>query len=50
LSYGLINYCSQGNHRMSLLSTLVFFMVGLALLGKVNERRGKAAASINTTR
>jgi len=48
LSYGLINYWSQGNHRMSLLSTLVFFMVGLALLSKVNERRGKAAAIINT--
>ena len=50
LSYGLINYCSLGNHRMSLLSTLVFFIVGLALLGKVNESRGKAAAIINTTR
>ena len=47
LSYGLINYWSQGNHRMSLLSTLVFFMIGLALLSKVNERRGKAAAIIN---
>ena len=47
LSYGLINYWSQGNHRMSLLSTLVFFMVGLALLSKVNERRGKAVAIIN---
>lgn len=47
LSYGLINYWSQGNHRMSLLSTLVFFIVGLALLIKVNESRGKAAANIN---
>ncbi|MEY3289636.1 MAG: hypothetical protein RLZZ419_1878 [Pseudomonadota bacterium] len=44
LSYGLINYWSDGNHRLSLVSTLAFFIVGLALLAKVNESRGKAAA------
>lgn len=44
LSYGLINYWSNGNHRMSLLSTLSFFIIGLVLLAKVNESRGKAAA------
>jgi len=44
LSYGLINYWSNGDHRMSLLSTLAFFIVGLVLLCKVNESRGKAAA------
>jgi MFS transporter, UMF1 family len=48
MSYGLINYWSNGDHRMSLLSTLSFFIVGLALLSKVNESRGKAAA-INPT-
>ena len=44
LSYGLINYWSDGDHRMSLLSTLSFFIAGLVLLSKVNECRGKAAA------
>ena len=44
LSYGLINYWSNGNHRWSLMSTLLFFIVGLMLLAKVNEPRGKAAA------
>lgn len=44
LSYGLINYLSHGDHRLSLLSTLVFFATGLLLLTKVNEKRGKAAA------
>jgi hypothetical protein len=29
---------------MSLLSTLTFFIIGLVLLSKVNEIRGKAAA------
>ena len=48
LSYGLINYWSHGNHRMSLLSTLSFFIVGLILLSKVNESRGKAAALGNS--
>ncbi len=47
LSYGLINYWSNGNHRMSLLSTLSFFIVGLILLFKVNESRGKAAAMLD---
>ncbi|MFI3185706.1 MAG: MFS transporter [Methylococcaceae bacterium] len=44
LSYGLINYWSKGDHRMSLLSTLLFFILGLALLANVDETRGKAAA------
>lgn len=45
LGYGLINYWSDGNHRLSLLSTLMFFVIGLALLRKVNETRGRAAAN-----
>ncbi len=45
LSYGLINYLSKGDHKMSLLSTLLFFILGLVLLCKVNEGRGKAAAA-----
>jgi len=35
---------------MSLLSTLVFFIVGLVLLVKVNESRGKAAANMNAAK
>jgi len=45
LSYGLINYWSGGNHRLSLLSTLAFFVFGLLLLFKVDEERGRAAAN-----
>lgn len=44
LSYGLISYLTHGDHRLSLLSTLVFFVLGLLLLSTVNEQRGKAAA------
>ena len=44
LSYGLISYWSRGNHRLAILSTLLFFIAGLVLLLRVNEQRGKAAA------
>jgi UMF1 family MFS transporter len=44
LTYGFITYASGGDHRLALLSTCVFFVVGLALLLTVDERRGRAAA------
>ncbi len=42
LSYGLISYWSGGNHRLAILATLLFFIVGLLLLFRVDEQRGKA--------
>lgn len=47
LSYGFVNYVTQDDHRLALLSTLLFFIVGLLLLGRVNEQRGKEAAGID---
>jgi MFS transporter, UMF1 family len=44
ISYGLIAYVTHGNHRLALLATAMFFVVGLILLGTVNERRGRKAA------
>mgnify|MGYP000078829950 CR=1 FL=1 len=46
LSYGLVNYLTQGNHRQALLSTLLFFVIGFFLLTRVNEKRGKEAAEV----
>jgi len=43
LSYGAIAYWSDGDHRLALVSTTVFFVAGLLLLSAVNERRGRAA-------
>ncbi|NIB40407.1 MFS transporter [Pseudomaricurvus alkylphenolicus] len=43
LSYGTINYLAAGNHRLALLSTLVFFIAGLGVLLTVREQRGKQA-------
>ncbi len=44
LAYGAVAYISHGNHRLALLTTCVFFIVGFLLLMTVNERRGRAAA------
>lgn len=44
LSYGMITAISLGNHRLALLSTTAFFVLGLVLLVTVNESRGRAAA------
>jgi len=43
LSYGVVNAITQGDHRMSILTTTTFFVVGLLLLARVNVRRGHAA-------
>jgi len=43
LAYGAVNRLSDGDHRMALLSTLSFFVLGLLLLLTVNETRGMAA-------
>jgi UMF1 family MFS transporter len=44
LTYGVIAWASHGNHRLALLSTALFFLLGLALLLTVNEARGRDAA------
>ena len=44
LCYGFITYVTAGNHRIALLSTTVFFFLGLILLLTVNESRGIKAA------
>ncbi|RLQ22654.1 MFS transporter [Seongchinamella sediminis] len=45
ISYGLINRLGGGDHQLALISTLGFFVGGLALLFTVNEKRGHAAAA-----
>ena len=43
LAYGAVSRLSNGDHRMALLSTLFFFVLGLLLLLTVNEARGMEA-------
>lgn len=46
LTYGGMVYLFAGDHRVALLSTLVFFVLGLASLTSVDEKRGREAANI----
>ncbi|MCK4743257.1 MAG: MFS transporter [Sulfuriflexus sp.] len=41
LSYGFITWLNDGNHRDSILTTLVFFVLGIIILLTINEERGR---------
>jgi UMF1 family MFS transporter len=45
LTYGVVTLLTAGNHRLAILSTGVFFVIGLVLLRQVNVDRGAAAAA-----
>ena len=44
LTYGLVSWISQGDHRLAILITGSYFVAGLAILAGVNVRRGRRAA------
>ena len=44
LSYGVINWLTDGNHRDSILTTLVFFIIGIMILLTIDEKRGRERA------
>jgi UMF1 family MFS transporter len=46
MTYGLVTLLTAGNHRIAILSTGLFFVVGLLVLSKVNVARGVAAARV----
>jgi len=41
LSYGTINWLTDGSHRDSILSTLIFFIIGIIILLTIDEKRGR---------
>ncbi len=45
MTYGLVTWLSDGNHRLAIASTGLFFVGGLLLLTLVNVQRGIAAAT-----
>ena len=47
MCYGLIAWYTEGDHRQAILSTLIFFVAGLALLLTVNEGRGRHHAQLD---
>ena len=44
LTYGLVTWVFAGNHRLAILATGAYFIVGLLLLWKVDVPRGRKAA------
>ena len=45
MTYGVVTLLTGGNQRLAILSTGVFFIIGLLILAKVNVPRGVAAAA-----
>ncbi|HQR53714.1 MAG TPA: MFS transporter [Burkholderiales bacterium] len=43
VTYGLVSWLSRGDHRLAMMMTGSFFLVGLVLLHTVNVRRGREA-------
>jgi UMF1 family MFS transporter len=48
LTYGVVTWITGGNHRLAILSTGLFFIVGWVLLRHVDVARGTAAARAAT--
>lgn len=44
ITYGAVSWVSQGNHRLAMLITGAFFVLGLLILHGVDARRGRRAA------
>ncbi len=44
MTYGLVSWVTQGDHRLAILVTGVFFVIGLLILTGVDAKRGISAA------
>ncbi len=49
MTYGVVTWWSAGNHRLGILSTGLFFVLGLILLGRINLVRGQTASRMTLT-
>ena len=49
VTYGLVSWISHGDHRMAMLITGSYFIIGLLILIGVNVQRGRQAALSNNT-
>src|SRR5437867_579037 len=44
LTYGAVTWSFGGNHRLAILATGAYFVIGLALLAGIDVQRGRKAA------
>ncbi|MNP08221.1 hypothetical protein D3C76_1002800 [compost metagenome] len=47
MTYGLTNWLSDGDHRLAMLVTGCYFVVGLLLLAGIDLKRGQRAALVD---
>lgn len=47
ITYGLVSWISHGDHRLAMLITGIYFIIGLLILMGVNVQRGRQAALSN---
>jgi MFS transporter, UMF1 family len=45
VTYGVASWVSQGNHRLAMLITGIYFVAGLLLLAGIDPERGRSAAA-----
>ena len=45
ITYGAVSWLSRGNHRLAMLITGSYFVVGLVLLAGIDPERGRRAAT-----
>jgi UMF1 family MFS transporter len=45
LTYGAVTWIFAGNHRLAILATGVYFVIGLLLLRTIDVERGRKAAA-----
>jgi len=44
ITYGMVTWLSNGDHRLAILLTGTYFVIGLVLVFGVNVHRGRTAA------
>ncbi len=44
ITYGLVTWMTDGNHRLAMLATGIFFVVGIVILAGLDVKRGRSAA------
>jgi UMF1 family MFS transporter len=44
VTYGMVTWLSQGDHRLSILVTGIYFVIGIAIIAGVDVARGRRAA------
>jgi UMF1 family MFS transporter len=44
LTYGIVTWMFEGDHRLGILAVGAYFVIGLALVGGIDVERGRRAA------